>query len=106
MRKSAKAVPLDDPVGIVRQRQRRHAASPAFEEGVRHAFVSGGVEDDLRAVYNQGVFYANDAFDGLHAMDDLTGADGKRETRLIEGRTRKELAQAAAPPPFLDALNT
>jgi 5-methyltetrahydrofolate--homocysteine methyltransferase len=54
------------------------------------------VEDDLRAVYNQGVFYANDAFDGLHAMDDLTAEDGQREARLKEGRTRKEMAQAAA----------
>ncbi|MBI2683054.1 MAG: methionine synthase [Acidobacteriales bacterium] len=47
------------------------------------------VEDDLRAEYDEAVFYANDAFDGLHVMDDLTTANGAREKRLREGRTRK-----------------
>jgi 5-methyltetrahydrofolate--homocysteine methyltransferase len=53
------------------------------------------VEDDLRAEYQQGVFYANDAFDGLHAMEDLTSGNGVREKRLHEGRTRKVFEKAA-----------
>ncbi len=54
------------------------------------------VEDDLRREYRQGVFYADDAFAGLHLMDDLTSNDGQRQTRLQEGRTVKEYAKAAA----------
>lgn len=53
------------------------------------------VEDDLRREYESGVFYANDAFDGLHVMEDLVGVATVRETRLHEGRTRKEFAAAA-----------
>jgi 5-methyltetrahydrofolate--homocysteine methyltransferase len=53
------------------------------------------VEDDLRAEYEQGVFYANDAFDGLHVMDDLTSANGARAKRLTEGKTRKVFEKAA-----------
>jgi len=44
------------------------------------------VEDDLRREYSHSVFYANDAFDGLHVMDDLTTENGARENRLAEGR--------------------
>src|SRR5262249_13922981 len=54
------------------------------------------VEDDLRREYGQGVFYADDAFAGLHLMDDLTSPNGAREKRLAEGRTVKEFAKAAA----------
>jgi 5-methyltetrahydrofolate--homocysteine methyltransferase len=56
------------------------------------------VEDDLRREYQRGVFYGEDAFSGLHIMQDLTsknGADGPREKRLTEGRTIKEYARAA-----------
>jgi 5-methyltetrahydrofolate--homocysteine methyltransferase len=53
------------------------------------------VEDDLRAEYEQGVFYANDAFDGLHVMDDLSSANGARAKRLAEGKTRKIFEKAA-----------
>jgi 5-methyltetrahydrofolate--homocysteine methyltransferase len=54
------------------------------------------VEDDLRREYGNAVFYADDAFAGLHIMEDLATADGARETRLNEGRTVKEYAKAAA----------
>jgi len=54
------------------------------------------VEDDLRREYGQGVFYADDAFAGLHIMEDLASEDGAREARLHEGRTVKEYAKAAA----------
>jgi 5-methyltetrahydrofolate--homocysteine methyltransferase len=54
------------------------------------------VEDDLRREYANGVFYADDAFAGLHIMEDLATADGARAERIAEGRTVKEYAKAAA----------
>jgi 5-methyltetrahydrofolate--homocysteine methyltransferase len=54
------------------------------------------VEDDLRREYSSSVFYANDAFGGLHIMEDLVSANGAREKRLAEGRVIKEFAKAAA----------
>src|SRR6058998_2108288 len=54
------------------------------------------VEDDLRREYSNAVFYADDAFGGLHIMEDLATPDGKRDSRLQEGRTVKEYAKAAA----------
>jgi 5-methyltetrahydrofolate--homocysteine methyltransferase len=54
------------------------------------------VEDDLRREYSNAVFYADDAFGGLHIMEDLKAANGDRESRLQEGRTVKEYAKAAA----------
>ena len=54
------------------------------------------VEDDLRREYSNGVFYADDAFAGLHIMEDLATEDGARATRIAEGRTVKEYAKAAA----------
>src|SRR5204863_3812152 len=72
-------------------------------QGLKFPVICGGaaltrkyVEDDLRAEYHEGVFYANDAFDGLHVMDDLSTGDGAKQTRLAEGRNRKEMKQAAA----------
>jgi 5-methyltetrahydrofolate--homocysteine methyltransferase len=54
------------------------------------------VEDDLRREYSNAVFYADDAFGGLHIMRDLTSPNGAREARLSEGRTVKQYAKAAA----------
>src|SRR5262249_18793125 len=51
------------------------------------------VEDDLRREYSNSVFYADDAFAGLHIMDDLTSTNGVREKRLEEGRKVKEFAK-------------
>lgn len=53
------------------------------------------VEDDLRREYSNAVFYADDAFGGLHIMEDLRAENGVRETRLKEGRTVREYAKAA-----------
>ncbi len=53
------------------------------------------VEDDLRKEYSNAVFYADDAFAGLHIMEDLATTNGKKEARLLEGRTVKEYAKAA-----------
>ncbi len=52
------------------------------------------VEDDLRREYSSAVFYANDAFDGLHIMEDLISPNGAKEKRLEEGRTPKTFAKA------------
>ena len=54
------------------------------------------VEDDLRREYSNAVFYADDAFAGLHIMEDLSAEDGQRSARLKEGKTVKEYANAAA----------
>ena len=54
------------------------------------------VEDDLRREYTNGVFYADDAFAGLHIMEDLSTENGARNQRLQEGRTVKEYAKATA----------
>jgi 5-methyltetrahydrofolate--homocysteine methyltransferase len=55
------------------------------------------VEDDLRREYSSAVFYAEDAFAGLHVMSDLTSKeDGARMQRLEDGRTVKVFAKAAA----------
>jgi 5-methyltetrahydrofolate--homocysteine methyltransferase len=51
------------------------------------------VEDDLRREYANSVFYADDAFAGLHIMDDLTSRNGQREKRLEEGREVKVFAK-------------
>jgi len=54
------------------------------------------VEDDLRREYANAVFYADDAFAGLHIMEDLIAANGQRDARLTEGKTVKEYAKATA----------
>src|SRR5271167_1011642 len=53
------------------------------------------VEDDLRREYTGGVFYADDAFAGLHIMEDLASPNGAREKRIAEGKVVKEFARAA-----------
>ncbi len=74
------------------------------EQGITLPVVLGGaaltrryVEDDLRSVYKGKVFYANDAFDGLHLMekvkkDDLVypeGRTGSREEEIFTGAEAK-----------------
>ncbi len=52
------------------------------------------VEDDLRREYSSAVFYAEDAFAGLHAMEKLSGDE--RESTVEAGRVvRQALAQRA-----------
>ncbi|MBA2732784.1 MAG: dihydropteroate synthase, partial [Acidobacteria bacterium] len=45
------------------------------------------VEDDLKSIYKGQLFYAKDAFDGLHTMDALTG--GKGEAAVAAGNGSK-----------------
>jgi 5-methyltetrahydrofolate--homocysteine methyltransferase len=54
------------------------------------------VEDDLRREYANAVFYADDAFAGLHIMEDLKSENGARDSRLLEGHTVKEYAKAVS----------
>ncbi len=53
------------------------------------------VEDDLRREYSGGVFYADDAFAGLHIMEDLASPNGAREKRIAEGKVVKEFTRTA-----------
>ncbi len=57
------------------------------------------VEDDLRREYQDSVFYAEDAFAGLHIMQDLVGEESVRAQRLLDGRTVKEFGKAGASAP-------
>ena len=57
------------------------------ERGITVPVVLGGaaltrryVEDDLRSLYKGALFYAKDAFAGLHTMDELTGGTMRRES--------------------------
>jgi 5-methyltetrahydrofolate--homocysteine methyltransferase len=55
------------------------------------------VEEDLREEYSGPVFYAEDAFVGLHILTDLTSADtAVREQRETEGKTVKVFARGNA----------
>ncbi len=60
------------------------------------------VEEDLRKEYAGPVFYAEDAFAGLHAMADLTSDDAAvREGREAEGRTVKVFGKGSTTAPEL-----
>lgn len=72
-------------------------------QGLQFPVICGGaaltrkyVEDDLRREYSSAVFYADDAFAGLHVMEDLIAGNGRRESRLTEGKEVKSFARAAA----------
>jgi 5-methyltetrahydrofolate--homocysteine methyltransferase len=79
---------------VIQDLERQRLEFPVICGGA--ALTRKYVEDDLRREYGKGVFYADDAFAGLHIMEDLATADGARETRLKEGRTVKDYAKAAA----------
>jgi 5-methyltetrahydrofolate--homocysteine methyltransferase len=79
---------------VIQDLQRQSLEFPVICGGA--ALTRKYVEDDLRREYSNSVFYADDAFAGLHIMEDLATSDGKRDSRLKEGRTVKEYAKAAA----------
>jgi len=79
---------------VIQDLQRQKLEFPVICGGA--ALTRKYVEDDLRREYENAVFYAEDAFAGLHVMEDLVTEDGARETRLRDGRTVKEYAKAAA----------
>jgi 5-methyltetrahydrofolate--homocysteine methyltransferase len=79
---------------VIQDLQRQKLEFPVICGGA--ALTRKYVEDDLRREYANAVFYAEDAFAGLHVMEDLVTEDGARETRLRDGRTVKEYAKATA----------
>jgi 5-methyltetrahydrofolate--homocysteine methyltransferase len=79
---------------VIQDLQRQSLDFPVICGGA--ALTRKYVEDDLRREYKNAVFYADDAFAGLHIMEDLATENGARETRLTEGRTVKEYAKAAS----------
>ncbi len=79
---------------VIQDLQRQKLEFPVICGGA--ALTRKYVEDDLRREYSNAVFYADDAFGGLHIMQDLVSPNGKKEARLKEGRTVKEYAKAIA----------
>src|SRR5208337_216739 len=79
---------------VIQDLERQKLAFPVICGGA--ALTRKYVEDDLRREYANAVFYADDAFAGLHIMEDLATEDGAKQARLAEGRTVKEYAKAAA----------
>ncbi len=62
------------------------------ERGITVPVVLGGaaltrkyVDDDLKSIYNGTLFYARDAFAGLHTMDKLVSGNGDAEKRSEKG---------------------
>jgi 5-methyltetrahydrofolate--homocysteine methyltransferase len=53
------------------------------------------VEDDLKAIYGGTLFYAKDAFAGLHTMDQLTGT-GSHAPKVEEAAAAKGIAAKAS----------
>ena len=79
---------------VIQDLQRQSLDYPVICGGA--ALTRKFVEDDLRREYSSAVFYAEDAFAGLHVMEDLASADGQREKRLKEGKTIKDYSKAVA----------
>lgn len=79
---------------VIQDLERQKLAFPVICGGA--ALTRKYVEDDLRREYSNAVFYADDAFGGLHIMEDLKANSNARDVRLEEGRTVKEYAKAAA----------
>ncbi len=78
---------------VIQDLQRLQMHTPVICGGA--ALTRKYVEQDLRQEYGSAVFYAEDAFAGLHVMSDLTGADQARASRMQEGSTVKTFPVAA-----------
>jgi 5-methyltetrahydrofolate--homocysteine methyltransferase len=73
------------------------------ERGLTVPVVLGGaaltrryVEDDLKSLYGGRLFYARDAFDGLHLMDELTGRGSEAGAEAKAAAAGNGSATAAA----------
>ncbi|HEX5235999.1 MAG TPA: methionine synthase [Silvibacterium sp.] len=83
---------------VIQDLQRLNLETPVICGGA--ALTRKYVENDLRKEYSSAVFYAEDAFAGLHVMSDLTTAEGPtRSERMEEGRTVKVFARPASAEP-------
>src|SRR5437899_12433955 len=69
---------------VIQDLERQKLGFPVICGGA--ALTRKYVEDDLRREYSSSVFYADDAFAGLHIMEDISANGDKRESRLAEGR--------------------
>lgn len=80
---------------VIQDLERLQLETPVICGGA--ALTRKYVEDDLRKEYSSAVFYAEDAFAGLHVMSDLTAREGETRTKRIEeGRTVKVFVRPAA----------
>jgi 5-methyltetrahydrofolate--homocysteine methyltransferase len=85
---------------VLQDLQRLGLVTPVICGGA--ALTRKYVEDDLRKEYSGPVFYAEDAFAGLHVMADLTSADAAvRESKEVEGKTVKVFAKGNSATPEL-----
>jgi 5-methyltetrahydrofolate--homocysteine methyltransferase len=64
------------------------------ERGITVPVILGGaaltrryVDEDLKSIYKGSLYYAGDAFAGLHTMDKLVGGNGQAETTKAAGRS-------------------
>ncbi|HWW77153.1 MAG TPA: vitamin B12 dependent-methionine synthase activation domain-containing protein, partial [Pyrinomonadaceae bacterium] len=71
------------------------------ERGLKPPVVLGGaaltrryVEEDLETLYNGRLFYARDAFDGLHVMDALTGSGAEEKPQTDKAKAASAKAGA------------
>jgi 5-methyltetrahydrofolate--homocysteine methyltransferase len=69
------------------------------ERGINVPVILGGaalnrryVDGDLVPLYNGKLFYARDAFDGLHAMDELTSRESSESLGSIDSKARSAAA--------------
>ncbi len=72
---------------VIQDLERLQMTTPVICGGA--ALTRKYVEQDLRQEYSSAVFYAEDAFAGLHVMSDLASEDGARARRMEEGSTVK-----------------
>ena len=80
---------------VIQDLERLQLETPVICGGA--ALTRKYVEDDLRKEYSSPVFYAEDAFAGLHVMSDLTAEEEEtRKKRIEEGRTVKVFVRPAA----------
>jgi 5-methyltetrahydrofolate--homocysteine methyltransferase len=73
------------------------------ERGINVPVILGGaalnrryVDSDLIPLYEGKLFYARDAFDGLHTMDELTSESGKSSESIESVESRAKSVAAAA----------
>ena len=76
---------------VIQDLERLDMGTPVICGGA--ALTRKYVEEDLRKEYSSAVFYAEDAFAGLHVMSDLTGETPEAAKRMEEGRTVKVYAK-------------
>ena len=71
--------------------------------GLRALYPGGRESEDL---YEPGVFYCKDAFDGLHTMDELVEPDRRDALVVARARGRPQAARPAARSPTAGARTT